>query len=347
MTDVAIVGAGPAGLYLAHLLGERGISYRIFDRAPGFSHKACSGLYSPRVQDFVKLDPAWIEHTVTGADLFGPTVVKADKRDWKAFVVSRPKFQAGIAKKWKIPVESGTNVERIRVSKTGVELTISKTGKQSVVKTKLLIGADGSNSIVRQHFGVRIPEPVKGIIALTKVENSSKRVELWFDRQLKDGFYWKIPRGKTTEYGAMGLNVRYPALEKFFSISVRYEKEAAVIPIGMIPTAFERTLLLGDAACQVKPWSGGGVIFSFSCAQVAADAIRKALKEQEFGASFLTEQYDSVWKSTVGKSLAFGLLLREFYRYASPAMLETAFRTLARRDLASVDMDFPDGGFFG
>ena len=65
--------------------------------------------------------------------------------------------------------------------------------------------------------------------------------------------------------------------------------------MGFQKTFFPRTLLVGDAASQVKPWSGGGVIYGFTCAGIAADVIKKAIEENNFSEEFL-EEYEIRWK---------------------------------------------------
>ncbi|MEM3627558.1 MAG: hypothetical protein QXZ25_05980, partial [Candidatus Bathyarchaeia archaeon] len=47
-------------------------------------------------------------------------------------------------------------------------------------------------------------------------------------------------------------------------------------------------LVVGDAASQVKPTTGGGVIFGMTCARLAAEVICEALDRNNFSAKFLS-----------------------------------------------------------
>ncbi|MFH1657005.1 MAG: hypothetical protein ABH919_00915, partial [bacterium] len=100
-------------------------------------------------------------------------------------------------------------------------------------------------------------------------EDYSQQVNTW---PIASGFCWKVPRGKNIEYGAMGkIESVKEEFNRFFfqeNISSRGKIEAALIPQGFVLPNSENITLCGDAAGLTKPWSGGGVIWGLTAAEI-------------------------------------------------------------------------------
>ena len=75
------------------------------------------------------------------------------------------------------------------------------------------------------------------------------------------------------------------------------------IPMGFIPTYYENVALVGDAACQVKPLTGGGLSYGIQSARMLVDSI----KAQQL------DKYDHIWKRRFGREIKFGLRARKIY----------------------------------
>jgi len=56
----------------------------------------------------------------------------------------------------------------------------------------------------------------------------------------------------------------------------------------------EKTILLGDAASQVKPTTGGGLLIGFECAKIAAEYATKAVEMEDI--SYLKEYENQINK---------------------------------------------------
>jgi len=338
MYDVIIVGAGPVGLYTAGLLESR-LKVLVIESKEKLGTKACSGLYSTKLAGFVDIKKDFVEHKVKSALLHSPNgaVVKLEKKETTAFVVDRGLFEKYLAKRVKSKIMIKTRVTKIDVQKENV-IVYTNRGE---FKAKMVIGCDGANSVVRKNFGVQPKEIVNGLIAIVEKKDLSDFVDMWFDKELiSDGFFWKIPRGHTIEYGALGNKITFRDLEKFFGLK-NYEKKAAFIPIGPCKSYFERTLLIGDAAGITKPWSGGGLIFGFTCANIARDIIFKAFDKNDFSEKFL-KAYEKLWKEKIGKSIKFGLFARGIYKHMNNGQVNMAFGKMKyMKKLSGLDMDFP------
>ena len=173
---------------------------------------------------------------------------------------------------------------------------------------------------------------------------SSGFVDIWYNKDWTDGFLWKIPRGQTEEYGMLGSSPKFDDLEKFFNIKGKVkwiEKRAGSIPIGPTKTYFDRVLLIGDAAGMCKPWSGGGVIYSLTAAEIAAWTIKQAKDANDFSEKFL-KKYEKGWKKSFGRQIKAGKVGMSVFKKMNNNQLNFAFSSMKRTRflMNRLDMDF-------
>jgi geranylgeranyl reductase family protein len=317
MRDVIISGAGPVGSYTASLL-EKKADVLVLEKSKTIGGKACSGLMPKIFDELVPIKKEWLENKLKGAIAHSPSGKEIEIKGPKdmAYVIDRPRFDKWMAGRVKSEIKTNTPVKSISMG--GGVMVNNK------FSSRMLIGCDGAQSAVRGHFGIKPKEMLTGLIATTKEEDNSDMFEVWIDKNVvKDGFLWKIPRGKETEYGMLGNKANFRQLEKFFKIK-DYRKSAGVIGIGLIKTHFERGLLVGDAACQVKAWSGGGLIFGLVSSKIAAKVALKALKRNDFSEVALSE-YEKGWRKILEKHIKQGMLMRRVYRRMGNRVSELFF----------------------
>jgi digeranylgeranylglycerophospholipid reductase len=328
-TDVLVVGAGPVGLYMAGLLEKSGLSVRILEEHKEIGRpNHCSGLVSRNLGRFVRPSSWWIEHEVSGAFIrAGSASILLKKPGTAAYVIDRQKFDSCLAEG--LDVTLGVRVDSLKEGVSGrlrarnreegaywkegaSRLPIAVKTNNGVSKAEMLIGCDGANSVVARHFGSRPKKRLMGVIGITRGEDYSPDVEIMIDKSLaKDGFFWKIPRGRTTEYGLFGSDVDFLTLERFFGIRPD-ERRAGLIPLGPGKTYFERAMLVGDAAGMSKPWSGGGLIYGLTAAKIAAETACQAFNENDFSEGFLA-RYEKGWKKEIGRQIQAGMLGRKVF----------------------------------
>ncbi len=333
--DVIVIGGGPSGAYTSGQLGK--LRTLIIDQKeePG-SPVQCSGLISRNLDRFYRPPKECIEHTVRGAVLHSPGGERLElmKKRMTAYVIDRQVFDFSLLKRSKSEKLLGARVNRISVTRDGVSVTTDK----GTLRSETLIGADGPSSIVRRHFR-QTTDSVPGIIAIEDRPGEEDFVELWFDRKLTNGFLWRIPRGSRTEYGMLGSGSSFPTLKRFFNLG-EFEKRAGPIQFGIHRTSFSRTLLVGDAASQTKPWSGGGIVYGMACGRIAAETLREAFRKNNFSEAFLS-RYEERWHRTIGRSIRAGLMFRELYKSLNNKQIDRIFQSLEGDSLRNLDMDFP------
>jgi flavin-dependent dehydrogenase len=88
-------------------------------------------------------------------------------------------------------------------------------------------------------------------------------------------------------------------------------------------------LAVGDAASQVKPTTGGGVIFGLACARIAAQVASEALRRSDVSSSYLG-LYQKRCKEALGFDVNVMLRMRRFLNALSDEQLDAALRFCAR-----------------
>lgn len=86
---------------------------------------------------------------------------------------------------------------------------------------------------------------------------------------------------------------------------------AGNVPVALPPTPLVAggLMLVGDAARQVDPLTGGGIISAMTAGQIAAEVAVEAIARGNTSASFL-ERYEERWHSDVGRKMRRNYRLR-------------------------------------
>ncbi len=255
--QVVIVGAGIVGLYLASKLAKKSKVF-LFEKKEKVGGKACSALYSERIFSFLPDIKKFAKNKIEFCLINFPK--KRIKIDFKKnfFVFDRQKIEKHLlleAKKAKAKISF-----RKRVGEREIEEFLKNFDR--------LIGCDGANSIVRKFLKVKKANFYLGIQGFLKKKDFSNFVEVW---PTKEGFLWKIPRGKEIEYGIIERANRARRIFESFKQKQKIEIEkincAPILEDFFVPEN-EKITLCGEAAGLVKPWSGGGVIWGLISANI-------------------------------------------------------------------------------
>ena len=266
----AIVGGGPIGLYMAWKLAEDGHSVTVFEKRPSIEAlglKACSGLISERLRNFVPLDESVIENRINVCCLRFPRKTVTLNIKPTHLVIERAKL---IETLFDLCQKAGADVlfgQEIKSLPADFDKVISCEGALSRVGESMRAEqVEKGRKGLKMRMGVQVFEE-----KATGQEDFGEKVDVWpFD----SGFCWRIPCGHQVEYGALGpLKTTQKEFEAFLRKNnltrlLGQRIRAALVPQGLHLSHLKNVTLAGDAAGMTKPWSGGGIIWGMTGADI-------------------------------------------------------------------------------
>ncbi|MBD3188344.1 hypothetical protein GF325_16030 [Candidatus Bathyarchaeota archaeon] len=372
-SNVIIVGGSFSGNLLAWILATRGIHAHVLEE-----HKRvglpmeCAGIVSSKICKLIPIPRKFIHGRVSTAEIYvpGDMAIKVRTRD-APVVIDRTgldDYYHEMAKRKGAVYHLGERVNKI--TRDG-EYWLVETSR-GIYKTQMLVGCDGAKSIVARSAGMN-HDFITGKQVLIHVKDdadkpcSANTCELHFDPRWNELFAWVIPRGSS--YFRVGLCAKFyvaTKLNQFFSsrfgltleearrgdrqkkISIDILKTTGgLIPVGhMHQCAFAGMILLGDAACQVKATTGGGLVMSSLAATYAARAICKSLQQDKYSKKFLARHYQKPCRRQLALTLKMHYILHLGLSYLedSDYSFLSRFGTQAHVRkwlLSAADMDFP------
>lgn len=124
--------------------------------------------------------------------------------------------------------------------------------------------------------------------------------------------------------------------------TVKKPSTVGVIRYGLMKeTNTDRIMLVGDAALQVKPFSGGGIVYGLKAAEICAKTCGSALENDKFNKKFLKKNYDRKWKNELSLPIMKGMILRRLFNIIPDVGLNFLFYASghSKKILENWDMD--------
>ncbi len=366
--DVIVVGGGPIGGHVSKKISEKNYSVAVLEKNNEIGkYLNCAGLVTKRVFNITKISLKTIQNKIYGANIHSPSnnILKIGGDRIHAIVINRKNFDKEIIKKAeKNQVDIFLENKLNNIQKNKNKLNIM-TSKKQEFKCKILIGSDGPLSKTRMLLNFPNPkEFLKGIGAeVSNVSIDPNFVEIFIGNNIAPGFFaWIIPINNEGTEARIGLcidnDALYPPLfyfKKFlqnknsqnFIKNAKIERNiAGIIPLGALKKTFaDNVLLVGDAAAQVKPTSGGGLYTGLLSAEHCANIATFSLEKNNFS-SMVLKKYHKLWYKDLGKELNLGMIFRRIFKKLSDKELNKYICKLTNPKTVNLinkygDIDYP------
>ena len=298
--DIIIVGAGPVGSTIAYYLAQNKLNVAMVDKKKQIGLPLqCAGIISKHIFEVNQLPKEVILNTVKGAFLHTNNhVLNVEKQENVAYIIDRIKYDQYLFNK---AINEDVDFLNHKVSDVNVEKGTVYFSNDNFITSKIIIGCDGYNSTLSSVIG-NTPQNYFASQMLVKINDenmqnfrNSKRivndyVDTYLDEDLWPGFLWCIPLKDNLYRIGLFSNLSHKKLDEilinFLNSNFEYElieKYKGFIPIFDKNNQLikDRVLLIGDAASQIKPTSGGGLIIAFDCCKIACKYIIDAIKNDD------------------------------------------------------------------
>ncbi|ODS35371.1 MAG: hypothetical protein A7316_03980 [Candidatus Altiarchaeales archaeon WOR_SM1_86-2] len=296
--DVIVIGAGPAGAAAAEHIAKAGFDVLLIEKDKLPRKKVCAGIAPPRIYRLIKKIPeSVIERRFKGYHLFSPSGAEVKSGFLREGVImNREKFDNFLVEKAK---DAGAEViDGLKVSRITDDEVV--TGK-GAFNSKVIVGADGANSFVRNVIGMRYSDLALGLQYTIELQNEliDSKIGNWFEVHygiVDHGHGWIAPHNNKIKAGIGSTDPGFRKNSKEylnnFIEKIKGERnirelkiigiESHLIPVGgpLDKPCKGNVILIGDAAGFVNPLTGEGIYYAVKSGKSAADAAGKFLENE-------------------------------------------------------------------
>lgn len=287
--DVAVVGAGPAGLAAASAAAAAGARTIVLERAEHPRYKTCGGglIGASRAAAGGLIDvPARDEIRSATVTLRGGQEYTRSHREPLLAMVVREEFDAALLKRAE---ENGAQVRQraqVRAVDQADGRATARLADGTEVTAKVIIGADGSSGVTARHVGAEFDQVDLGLeLEVAVPDHVASR---WKGRVLLDwgkipaSYGWVFPKGDRLTVGVIAARGQGDATKAYlreFAARLGLSGYAAVQDSGHLtrcrsersPLRKGRVIVAGDAAGLLDPWTREGISFALRSGTMAGE----------------------------------------------------------------------------
>ena len=346
MYDIVIVGSGPAGSSLARLIGNK---YKVLlldkrdldnENSKNNINKCCGGLLAPDAQKMIaKLGLGIPKDILVEPQLFAVRTIDLTnnlERLYQRFYLNmdRDKFDKWLVSLLPAEVDKKFNAlfkDFVKIP-NGYEIRYIYKGQEKTVKTRVIIGADGAFSRVRNFISKDINTPEK-YISIQEWFECPYDIPYYtaiFDEEISDFYSWIIPKDGYLILGS-ALKPKENTREKYdklkskltqigYNFDNKIKTEGAYIyrpkKVSQFYVGRDDIALVGEAAGAISPSSAEGISYALKSSLYLAKSLDDGID------GFLDRYRHNV------KDIKLNLIVKNL---KSPAMYNPFLRKLAMK----------------
>jgi len=358
MYDIVVIGAGITGSYTARELARLGHSVAVLEKHAEPGHKtSCTGIISQACLDMLPGSHSVIQSEARSATVFSPAGnhVRIERETTQAYILDRTALDRLVAEqagKTGVDYFFSALATGLQSDDRGIYVKATQGSRPLELSARACVIACGTAPDLIGQIGLgRIREYAHGAQADVTCKNIDE-VEVYSGRHIAPGFFaWLVPThaGKA-KAGLLSNRNPGPAIAAFLKY---LEERGKIIPVspdisyGSIPlkpltrTYTDRVLVVGDAAGQTKPTTGGGIYFGLICAGMAVRTLDESLKAGDLSTRRLA-LYQKRWHKILKHELDIDYWAHRFYQGLTDHQSEHIFQVILRHGIHESLLTSPD-----
>jgi digeranylgeranylglycerophospholipid reductase len=322
--NIIVVGAGPAGSIAARTAAEKDLSVLLLekDRDVGYPVRCAEAVRKDGIEEFIVPENKWIAATVNKFSFISPNNTEAiiDLK-MTGYILERRIFDYELAKSAskagaEVLTKAYVNGLQLKDGKvTGVNYEYQ--GEQVSVSSDIVIAADGVESRVGRWAGIKThinPRDMECCVQVTasNIKIKPDTIYFYFGSEIApQGYLWVFPKGNDIANIGLGVNgfigKNKSALSYLQDFLANHFPGASILTMvaGGVPCSgtlkkisAPGIMLVGDAARQVNPLTGGGIVSGMVSGNLAGNIAAESILKNK--PDFIMT-YDSTWENTLGK----------------------------------------------
>lgn len=362
--DVIVVGAGPGGSIAAKTCAEGGLDVLLIEKRQeiGDPVRCAEGLSREGLKRHIKPDKKWIAAEIKGSKIISPdgTEIKLSENATSqktGYTLERKVFDRALAQQ---AASAGAEV-MVKTRATGLlhsndsvsGIKAMHMGETHEIKANIVIGADGVESKIGRWGGINTtmkPDDIEvGAQFLVSNIDAGEYSKFYMGGEYAPGGYlWLFPKGDCTANVGLGIlgsnSEKGKALALLRKFMKNHMPDAKILEmvVGGVPvggpvkqTASDGLLLIGDAARQSDPLTGGGIINAMDAGKIAGDVCIKAHDTGDYSMNSL-QVYEDRWRATIGKNISKSLTVKNILLKFSDEKLNQLAHSLKDEDVSKM-----------
>ena len=323
--DVVVVGGGPSGCMAAIEVAKAGYSVCVLekDRDIGMPVRCGEAIGNEGLTQFFKPKKEWIATEITAAELIAPNGknIKVHFVHETGFILNRRIFDYDVSR---IAVKNGAEVYTKSFVKSLIIDDESNFVKGVVVKyfdkeikiySKIVIGADGVESRVGRWGGIKTTVKIKDMesclqYSVANINLNKNQMKMYVGKEYAPGGYlWIFPKGDGFANIGIGISGKYSkhkSAKKYLDDFIDREYPNVSIlstvcggvscPKPHKEPINNGLILVGDAAHQINPMTGGGIASGMRGGQIGGQVVVLSLKNKDYSKMFLSQYPKKMFK---------------------------------------------------
>jgi digeranylgeranylglycerophospholipid reductase len=343
LLDIIIIGGGPVGSEAAFESARSGFSVAVLEKRINYaSGICCTGIVSLECLDTFQIDCRLVKRWFTQAYLFSPSrkLLHIARREPLAGILDRARFDEFMASR----AQAAGAIYRMNATAFSLQqfpdrVTVgyrTGSGTSEIAARAVLIATGENDSFFRYIPGINVSgrDVVTGAQAVVE-HNNIKEIEIYLGRAVAPDFFaWIVPYSeKEALAGLLSRQNTIDYLRNFLAAlknSGKIRSDNVDIKLRAIAlsspsrSSGKRLIIVGGAAGQVKPTTGGGIYFGLLAARIGIRVFERCFRGGEWNGEGL-QAYEKECRAQLQREFDSGQTARHLFEKMSDGDIEKLF----------------------